>query len=34
MKKFTTENKTFTHREDMDWNGEEPYEISEVLKRL
>lgn len=34
MEKFTTENKTFTHREDTDWNGKETYEISEVLKRL
>jgi len=31
---LTTENKTFIHGEDKDWNGKETYEISEVLKSL
>lgn len=31
---LTTEDKTFTHTWDKDWNGKETYEISEVLKSL
>lgn len=36
MEKLTlpTEDKTFTHIEDKDWNGKETYEIYQVLKSL